>query len=291
MKFIKKLFIFIFVIIVIALAASIGGYIYVYKTYDIDLIKNVKELKNLSAPVDESVIITHPFNEDDMVDAKDLVNQSIKDFITSDELLNNVINFDGTHSLMTSSIKVNDKQVGALANQVITQELDGKITIADNEFPLTMRQVVFDYVSDNEANINLVATIDVSSFKETLKAFPFSYIKPYIPDVFYVSSTFNTKKGTEAFSFNVKHNQLTINQLTSEETTDLFHTIDVIFKFGSCESLNLMIANTFMNALIGSESEKGLAYSLKEYGAKDYCFSYEDDTCYFKVLVDLLHII
>ena len=56
--------------------------IIIKNTYDIDLIKTVKEFKTLSEPVDENSLCPNAFSDEDMVDVQSIVNQSVEDFIT-----------------------------------------------------------------------------------------------------------------------------------------------------------------------------------------------------------------
>ena len=50
------------------------------------------------------------------------------------------------------------------------------------------------------------------------------------------------------------------------------------------QNFNLKIGTTLLNAMVGSENQNGLAYSLKEIGATDYEFSTIGGVDYFSVL-------
>ena len=63
----------------------------------------------------------------------------------------------------------------------------------------------------------------------------------------------------------------------------LYNTLNKLLNIGSLEDLNTKIGNVLMNALIGNEENNGIAYSLKEIGAKDYDFITEDNKDYFVV--------
>lgn len=58
----------------------------------------------------------------------------------------------------------------------------------------------------------------------------------------------------------------------------------MVLKVGSAESLNINVGNAIANALIGNETNNGLAYALQEIGATDYEFSEETGVYYFSVL-------
>ena len=77
------------------------------------------------------------------------------------------------------------------------------------------------------------------------------------------------------------HKDITINNLKSSDTADFFNTLDFVFKIGSAEDLNLLIGNTVANALIGNEANPGFAYTLKQYGAKDFSFATLATTNFF----------
>jgi hypothetical protein len=117
--------------------------------------------------------------------------------------------------------------------------------------------------------------------------FPFNLIKSRIPKVFYVSSTTESIKGAEAFSYSVKHVDLTINNLSGEDTEDLFHTLDLLVGIGSAESLNETLGDMMMDALVGDEDARGVAHQLESIGSTDYEFVEKDGDIYFKVLRDL----
>ena len=125
----------------------------------------------------------------------------------------------------------------------------------------------------------------MTPFKDDMPGeFPYSYLKKYIPDALYVSSTVKVEKGDTAFSYSITHESLTINNLSKAETEDLFHTLDVVLSVGLAETWNVQVGTTIANALIGNEENNGLAYSLCGIGATDYAFSQEGEVAYFSVL-------
>ena len=104
-----------------------------------------------------------------------------------------------------------------------------------------------------------------------------------IPDIMYVSSTVIVVHGADNFSYDVKHESLTINHMTEAQTQDLFHVLEVLFKTDSLATWNVYVGETIMHALVGSETQKGLAYGLKDIGATDYAFVAEEGVEYFVV--------
>lgn len=284
MKLIKKLIITIITLVVVIIAGAVGTYIYVKNTYDIDLINTVLQLKKISDPVDEKKLITNPYSSEDKERAHEIINNSVSGFIGSDK-----INFDKLLTEMKTVIKLDDKQLACLAQEVIDQEMEGKITIGEQDIPLSLMQIDISNVNnDGNANFNTIVKLDISSFKTNMNNFPLSMLKKYVPDYLYISSTVWVEKNKEnevvvPFAYSTTSTSFTINTLTDKETTELFKTLDAVIKIGTADNLNNQIGNAILGSLIGSEEQNGLAYSLKQYGAKDYRFILENDVDYFVV--------
>ena len=284
MKLIKKLIITIITLVVVIIAGAVGTYIYVKNTYDIDLINTVLQLKKISDPVDEKNLITNPYTEEDKTKAHEEVNNSVNGFIGNDG-----INFDKLLTEMKTVIKLDDKQLACLAQEVIDQEMKGKITIGEQDIPLSLMQIDISNVNnEGNADFNTIVKLDISSFKTNMNNFPLSMLKKYVPDYLYISSIVWVEKNKEnevvvPFAYSTTSTSFTINTLTDKETTELFKTLDAVIKIGTADNLNNQIGNAILGSLIGSEEQNGLAYSLKQYGAKDYRFILENDVDYFVV--------
>lgn len=284
MKLIKKLIITIITLVVVIIAGAVGTYIYVKNTYDIDLINTVLQLKKISDPVDEKNLITNPYTEEDKTKAHEEVNNSVNGFIGNDG-----INFDKLLTEMKTVIKLDDKQLACLAQEVIDQEMKGKITIGEQDIPLSLMQIDISNVNnEGNADFNTIVKLDISSFKTNMNNFPLSMLKKYVPDYLYISSTVWVEKNKEnevvvPFAYSTTSTSFTINTLTDKETTELFKTLEAVIKIGTADNLNNQIGNAILGSLIGSEEQNSLAYSLKQYGAKDYRFILENDVDYFVV--------
>ena len=63
----------------------------------------------------------------------------------------------------------------------------------------------------------------------------------------------------------------------------MFHVLEVLFKTDSLATWNVYVGETIMHALVGSETQQGLAYGLSGIGATDYAFVAEDGVEYFVV--------
>ncbi len=282
MRLLRKLLTFILAIVGVIAIIGVGGYVFVRVKYDIDLFNTVGQLKTINEKVDEKVMCPHSFTSDDMADVKTIVNGSVEGMITYDETNGYYVNLENLAN-MNTLIKLSDKQVGALAEKVIEEETQGKVNVGDNTFTYELKQIQFSNVENGGCDFNTVVKLDFTDYKSTLVNFPFNLIKKYVPDSFYVSSTVTVEKKTEAFSYEVSHKELRINNLTKEQTDDMFHTLDVIFKMGTSDSFNQLIGKTVVDTLIGNESQKGFAYSLKSHGATDFHFETNNEINYFVI--------
>lgn len=285
MKLIKRLITFLITIVAIIAVAVIGGYVYVRVNYGIDLFNTVSQLKVLSEKVDESKLCPEAFDKvNDMKDVQGMVNSSVENMIEYSEE-NYIVNLENLPEDMKAIIKLSDKQVGALANQVSYQKTEGVISVGNKSINYELKQIDFSNItSDGSTNFNIVVRLDLSTIKDEMNGFPLKYLKKYVPDYFYISSTVRVEKAESTpFAYELEHKELTINNLDKEGTDDLFNTLDKVFKFGSAESLNLKVGETVVGALIGDEKNPGFAYTLKDKGASDFYFLEESGVDYFIV--------
>lgn len=285
MKLIKRLITFLITIVAIIAVAVIGGYVYVRVNYGIDLFNTVSQLKVLSEKVDESKLCPEAFDKvNDMKDVQEMVNSSVKNMIEYSEE-NYVVNLESLPEDMKAIIKLSDKQVGALANQVSYQKTEGVISVGNKSINYELKQIDFSNItSDGSTDFNIVVRLDLSTIKDEMNGFPLKYLKKYVPDYFYISSSVRVEKAESTpFAYELEHKELTINNLDKEGTDDLFNTLDKVFKFGSAESLNLKVGETVVGALIGDEKNPGFAYTLKGKGASDFYFAEESGVDYFIV--------
>lgn len=285
MKLIKRLITFLITIVAIIAVAVIGGYVYVRVNYGIDLFNTVSQLKVLSEKVDESKLCPEAFDKvNDMKDVQEMVNSSVENMIEYSEE-NYVVNLENLPEDMKAIIKLSDKQVGALANQVSYQKTEGVISVGNKSINYELKQIDFSNItSDGSTDFNIVVRLDLSTIKDEMNGFPLKYLKKYVPDYFYISSTVRVEKAESTpFAYELEHKELTINNLDKEGTDDLFNTLDKVFKFGSAESLNLKVGETVVGALIGDEKNPGFAYALRNKGASDFKFVEESGVDYFVV--------
>lgn len=289
MKVIRNLIITLVVIVAILGVVIIGGYVYVRTTYGIDLFRTAEQLKILTEDVDETALCPNAYGEQDFADMKSAVNDKIDGLIVyeKDKGYNGYsVNFASlAGKSMTDPIFLTEKHVGAIAQTVFYEQTGGKIKIGEKESAVTAVQIDFSEIAANgSADFNVVAKLDLAPFKADMGGFPYKYFKKYIPDNLYVSSTVRVDKTEEdGFAYTVTHKSLTLNNLSADDTADLFNTLDAVLKIGTAENLNMQVGSMAVNALIGTKDAIGFAYSMKAIGAKSFDFGTVSDIDLFIV--------
>ena len=289
MKAMKNLIISLVVIVAILGVVIIGGYIYVRTTYGIDLFRTAGQLKTLSQDVDESALCPNAYGEQDFVTMKSEIDKQFSGLIVYEKCKGYngySVNFASlAGKSMTDPIFLTEKQVGAIAQMVFYEQTGGKIKIGEKEVSVTVMQVDFSEIAANgSADFNVVAKIDLMPFKADMGGFPYKYFKKYIPDNLYVSSTVRVDKTEEdGFAYTVTHKSLTLNNLSADDTADLFDTLNAMLKIGTAENLNMQVGSMAVNALIGTKDAIGFAYSMKAIGAKSFDFGTFSDIDLFIV--------
>lgn len=289
MKTIKNLIITFFVIVAIVGVTVIGGYVYVRTTHGIDLFRTAEQLKTLSKDVDESALCPNAYGEQDFAEMKSAVNDKIDGFIVYEKgkgYNGYSVNFASlAGKSMTDPIFLLEKHVGAIAQTVFYEQTGGKIKLGDKEVSVTVMQVDFSEIAANgSADFGVVAKLDLTPFKADMDGFPYKLLKKHIPDNLYVSSTVRVDKTEEdGFAYTVTHKSLTLNNLSADDTADLFDTLNAVLKMGTAENLNMQVGSMAVNALIGTKDNPGFAYSMKAIGAKSFGFCTISDIDLFVV--------
>lgn len=289
MKAIKNLIITLVVVVAILGVVIIGGYVYVRTTYGIDLFRTAGQLKTLSKDVDESALCPNAYGEQDFAEMKSAVNDKIDGLIVYEKgkgYNGYSVNFASlAGKSMTDPIFLIEKHVGAIAQTVFYEQTGGKIKLGDKEVSVTVMQVDFSEIAANgSADFNVVAKLDLTPFKADMGGFPYKLFKKYIPDNLYVSSTVRVDKTEEdGFAYTVTHKSLTLNNLSADDTADLFDTLNAVLKIGTAENLNMKVGSMAVNALIGKKDNPGFAYSMKAIGAKSFGFCTISDIDLFVV--------
>lgn len=283
MKFIKGLLIVLIIIIALAGVTIIGGYIYIRSNYNIDLFNTIGQLKTLSSEVDESKLCSNAFNDDDMKSVKSKMDNYIKDLISYDSNKGYEVNIppQTPPTSFSDDFILSSKEAGALSQTIFYNQTGGKINISGKELLVNILQMDFiNITSEGNCDVNIIAKVDLKSFKDDMNSLPFSLFKKYVPDYLYISSTVKVEKKGTNMDYEVKHEELKINNLTKENTDDLFHTLDVVLKIGSSENLNMLIGNKVVDALIGNKNNVGFAYSMIHYSKTSFIFKNIDNVSY-----------
>ena len=284
MKVLKRLLIALLIMVLLAGALVAGAYFYVKNTYGIDVFKTIGQLKTLGREVDEAELCPKAFSESDMASVEDEINASVDGFILYTEENGYKVNFDDLPSEMKTVIKLTDKQVGAVADTVVRQEMNGEVEIADKKVPVKLLQVAFSDIDESgNADFNVVVRLDLKPLTADVDEGAKRFVGKYLPEFLYVSSTVRVTRGA-GFEFTVAHKTLTLNNLSAKDTEEFLGTLDKLMGIGTAQTLNETIGNTVLSSLIGSESQNGLAYSLKNIGATGYTFTTENGVNYFEVL-------
>lgn len=285
MKAIKGLIITLVVIVALAGVTVIGGYIYVRSTYGIDLFRTAGQLKTLSQTPDESALCPNAFSASDMADVKSNMDEKASGLISYEEgkgYEGYSVDFSDVSLTSLGIIAFSSKQAGALAQTIFYEQTGGKVKIGEKKLPVKLVQTDFLNIAENgSADFNVVAKVSLTPFKEDMNGFPFSLFKKYVPDELYVSSTVRVNKTDDEMGYNVTNVGLKINNLSAEDTDDLFHTLDAVLKIGSAKNLNMQIGTTAVNALIGKAENVGFAYSMQALGKTAFEFAViKDQTCF-----------
>ena len=278
MKAIRNLIITLVVIVAILGVVIIGGYIYVRTTYGIDLFRTAGQLKTLTQAVDETALCPDAYGEEDFAAMKTELNQKFDGFVSYEEgkgVNGYSVNFGSlADKSVSGTISLTEKQVGAIIQTVFFGQTGGKLNIGGKDVSVTVVQVNFSEIAENgSADFNVVVKTDLTPFKADMSNFPYKYFKKYIPDNLYVSSVVRVDKAEDdGFSYTVTHKALTLNNLSADDTADLFNTLDAVLKIGTAENLNMQVGRMAVNTLIGTAENNGFAYSLKAIGATAFKF-------------------
>ena len=285
MSAIKKLIISLIVIIAIVAVALIGVYIAARVKLGVDLFRTIGQLKTLNQPVNEQEAFPAAYKSQDLADLKSQTESQLGNVVLYEEgkgYEGYTVDFTAlaVSGATAKPVILSEQQAGALAEIVFYQQTGGKLTIADKEISVCVLQIAFTEIDaeTGDADLNVTVKLDLTPFKNDMEGFPFNMLKGVVPDALYVTSVVRIEKG-EGLAYTVTPKYLTINNLSGDDTSDFFHTLDVVLKIGSAEDLNAKIGTTAANALIGTEQNPGFVYALKSVsGSGSFGFaSFEKD--------------
>lgn len=293
MRVIKKLIISLIIIIGIVAVALVGVYIAARVNLGVDLFRTVGQLKTLSQPVNEQESFPAAYRSEDLADLKTQTDSQLGSVVLYEEgkgYEGYTVDFTALalSGATAKPVFLSEQQAGALAEIVFYQQTGGELTIAEKEISVCVLQIAFTEIDEETGNadLNVTVKLDLTPFKNDMKGFPFNLLKGFVPDALYVTSVVRIEKG-EGLAYTVTPKYLTLNNLSGDDTSDFFHTLDVVLKIGSAEELNAKIGTTAANALIGTEQNPGFVYALKATGGSgSFAFvSFENDGKQINALV------
>ena len=242
-------------------------------------------MKTLSQPVNEQESFPAAYRSEDLTNLKSQTDSQLGDVVLYEEgkgYEGYTVDFTALalSGVTAKPVFLSEQQAGALAEIVFHQQTGGVLTIADKEISVCVLQIAFTEIDaeTGNADLNVTVKLDLTPFKNDMKGFPFNLLKGFVPDALYVTSVVRIEKG-EGLAYTVTPKYLTLNNLSGDDTSDLFHTLNVVLKIGSAEELNAEIGTTAANALIGTEQNPGFVYALKATGGSgSFAFvSFEND--------------
>ncbi|MBQ8882053.1 MAG: hypothetical protein IJY70_01495 [Clostridia bacterium] len=270
-KFFKGLLITLLVLVLFVVVAVVGVYFVVKGVYGVDLIQTIDQVSTLNQPVDENSYCPSAYTNDDMASASAHINGSAPGIVV-ENAGDYSIDFNVITTPLSYRLALNGKQVGALAQTLIEQENDGKISFNGVDVETTIKQVEFNDLDGNgNGKIAVVLRLNMTELKNSLgDGFPVNIVKNFIPDNLYIKSSIKVQKGATAFSYTVDHDSLRVNNMSVEQTNGFFDTLNKLSSFGTAEKFNEDLGAMIMDALVGNETNKGFAYQLKSLGATDF---------------------
>ncbi len=262
----------------------VGGVFLFFKIkYNVNVFTTIAQVKVLNEKVDVAEKFKNQFSETDMDSAMTIVNAQVAGLIVK-TATGYEISTSGLETTMENSFSLTGKQVGAIGNVMLTQTNQKTVNIGGKELTYDLLQVDFLNIEETKADVNIVIKVNIDPIKEDMTGFFMNIVKKNMPSDLYISSTVTIEKGATAFAYTVTSKSLTLNNLTEEQTANLLTTINKFMSFTTVEEINKLIGGSFADAMIGTETNKGFAYSLKTLGATDYNFVLDSETGYFTVL-------
>lgn len=207
------------------------------------------------------------------------LNNSVPNLVSYDEQNGYSFNYS-IDKRFVATYQITDKELGALADTLLkTQAKDG-IKIGDTLVPISLIDFSFSpniISGETITTFSVLVKISLDPFIAKMSSFPLNMLKNKVPENLYVNSIFDVTKTDDSFGYNVNHNTLKLNYLTSADSEDFINTLNALLSIGTAESLNLTIGSKIMDLLIGTKFNPGLIYNLSYLGATTYEFSYTNN--------------
>ena len=273
-----------FVMMIVIIFAAFE--IYFQAKHDISLIKAIASAVSLKDPVDEDAKFTSKFGEADKTSVKEKFNTNVGgELVTVDS--NGHLKIDTSNltsaNQMTSNLVLTDQELGALISDILlSQGGSATITMGDMNVGAELVQIHLDNVNAETKSVdfNVVVKLDLKEVKKKFSSFPMSLVGNNLPDFLYVSTTVVVTPQEEAFSYSVAFKDVEINNLNKEQTQNVLKVLNLVMKTGSTDELCTNLAESFVNAVLGSEQNNGITYMMKTLGAIGFDFEVVNEkTC------------
>ena len=207
------------------------------------------------------------------------LNNSVPNLVSYDEQNGYSFNYS-IDKRFVATYQITDKELGALADTLLkTQAKDG-IKIGDTLVPISLIDFSFSpniISGETITTFSVLVKISLDPFIAKMSSFPLNMLRNKVPENLYVNSIFDVTKTDDSFGYNVNHNTLKLNYLTSADSEDFINTLNALLSIRTAESLNLTIGSKIMDLLIGTQFDPGLIYNLSYLGATTYEFSYTNN--------------
>lgn len=270
----KKILKILLAILLVVAAVLVGIYCWLRFAYNIDIFRTFNQLRILNEPVDEAALCPNAFTDEDMPNIEEKVNEHVEGLIKYSAENGYTVDLENLPEELHGIITLSDREIGALSSTLVEQEMNSEISVGGKNVGFEVKQVIIDLNESNVPLFTVTVALDITSFKNDMSSWPLTWVRDNIPDTLYVSSTVLVNRpGGAAFAYEVSSHSLTLNNLSADDTKNLYGTINTFVKLGELDEFNTQIGKTIIDALIGNENTTGLAYSLKSIGATDYEFT------------------
>ncbi len=277
-SFLAKFLIGIMSFVMTVLVVFAGFEIYFQAKHNISLIKAVASVASLKDPVDEDAKFTSKFGEADKTSVKEKFNTNVGgELVTVDS--NGHLKIDTSNltsaNQMTSNLVLTDKELGALLSDMLLSQGGGAtITMGDMKVNAELVQIHLDNINAETKSVdfNVVLKLDLKEVKKSFSSFPMSLVGNNMPDFLYVSTTVVVTPQEQPFSYSVAFKDVEINNLDKNQTQNVLKILNLVMKTGSTDELCTTLAESFVNAVLGSEENNGITYMMKALGAVGFDF-------------------
>lgn len=272
MRLIKGIIVFLLIIVLIV----VGVCVFINKKYGVNVVSLVNDVRVLNQEVNVNKLAPNVFSEEDLKSAKEVTDLSAEGLITA--------NADGTYSVdaqnvlstMTYDVKLSDRQIAAIIDNLLQGEEELNADVGDignlKEYGFKLVQVAFSNIEGNCADINVVFKFDLASIKSQMTEFPLTLVDKMIPESLYFSATTTLTKIGSEFGYSTEGKSLKINNLSEEQTEEVFETLNLITDFGTSKEFAKAIGDVFVGTLIGSSEGAGMTSDLADVGATGFEF-------------------